>query len=385
MSNRYRDDNTENAAASDRSWGGLSNVTGEIAVLGATLLFGLGVSHDGGAALAGDQYRDAIGTQVEEAALAGDRAPSHLIAANLLQSRAVVADRAIPVLRVLHADSAVAGDTLVRNSSGLTSADAATAGDAVLASRHARSSVASAARAADAAWQAAHACVVDHAVATDMPLTSASGTHAADDAASVQEAFSGILRASVVITESAGGEDLLTRHLRAPVCVEEWAEAHDSGMQPRHGVAWVANTRNWAMSRYEPFDFHSIVAIDDVIYVAGEDGIYALDGKDETITATLTTGQMDVGQGQLAHLSEAYLAYELDGNASMTVSQTQAGKRESYTYRLPDKPADTLTTGRIQFGRGLRGRHFSFSLQLTGKAGYINDLRVSTQPVKRRV
>lgn len=385
MSSRYRDDNTENAAAGDRSWGGLSSVTGEIAMLGATLLFGLGVSHDGGSAQAGDQYRDAIGTQVEEVALASDSAPGHLAAANQLQSRAVAADRAIPALRVLHADSAVAADTLVRNSSGLTSADAATASDDVLATRHARSSVASAARVADAAWQAAHASVLDSAVAADGTLTSASGTHAVDDAAIMQDAFTGTLHARSSITECAGSEDLLTRHLRAPVCIEEWADARDSGMQPRHGVAWVANTRNWAMSRYEPFDFHSIVAIDDVLYVAGEDGIYALDGKDETITATLTTGQMDVGQGQLAHLSDAYLAYELDGSASMTVSQTQAGKRESYTYRLPDKPADTLTTGRIQFGRGLRGRHFSFSLQLTGKAGYINDLRVTTQPVKRRV
>lgn len=385
MSSSYRDDSTDNATTGDRSWGGFAGITEEVAALGAVLLFGLLVSHDGGAALAGDQTTDAIGTRIEETATAAAGVPGHLAAANLVQSRAQAVDKAIPVLRVLHADSAILADTLALNTAVLASRDTAIAGDAVLATRSARNSMADSASLTDAAWQAAHESLGDAAIATDAPFAGARSIQATEDAAWMLDAFSGRLHAKLLVAEDGDAADLPTRHLQAHACIEEWADARDSGMQPRRGTAWVANTTNWAMSRYEPFDFHSIVAIDGVIYVAGEDGIYALDGRDETITATLATGQMDVGQGQLAHLSDAYLAYELDGSASMTVSQTQGGSTESYIYRLPDKPAATLTTGRIPFGRGLRGRHFGFSLQLTGKAGYINDLRVSAQPVKRRV
>ncbi|MBX6209533.1 hypothetical protein ISD46_33795, partial [Pseudomonas aeruginosa] len=57
----------------------------------------------------------------------------------------------------------------------------------------------------------------------------------------------------------------------------------------------------------------------------------------------------------------------------------------TYSYPLESEPADELTNGRFKFGRGLRGRHFTFTLRLTGRHGYINDLSVESAPTNRRV
>lgn len=115
------------------------------------------------------------------------------------------------------------------------------------------------------------------------------------------------------------------------------------------------------------------------------DGVYALDGGAETISGRIQTGKLDIGQGGLVHPLAAYLEYELDGTAEMDVTTTQSGQAETYTYALPAEAAGELTNGRFVFGRGLRGRHFSFALRITGTHGYINDLSVNSAPTKRRV
>jgi hypothetical protein len=151
------------------------------------------------------------------------------------------------------------------------------------------------------------------------------------------------------------------------------------------GMAWTANTETWAMSRYAPYSFTSVVVIDGQLFASGPDGVYALSGGTEQITANIRTAKVDVGKGALAHPLNAYLEYELVGTATMSVSQTQAGAVERYSYVLPQKAAQELTNGRFTFGRGLRGRHFTFELTMTGQRGYINDLSVLVAPTKRRV
>jgi hypothetical protein len=385
MSSTYRDDNTDGAAARDNSWGGFIVLAEEAVSVAGVLLFGLLVAHDGGAAVASDSLSDAVLSLFAETATAASSVPSHLVAANLVEEQGRARDKALPALRVMHEDHAVMMGAIAYSTTLQTSTDSAVAADAVLAQRKMASALADQATLADSAWQAAKTMVADTALATDASLTAASTSHGLGDSFQATDAATGMLRAREPLWDGARGTSSVSQHLAARDFVQDWMDAGDSGMQPRRAVAWTANTTNWAMSRYEPFNFTSLAVINGVLCATGEDGVYALDGEDETITAMLTTGQMDVGQGQLAHLTDAYLAYELDGSASMTVSQTQGGSKVAYTYQLPDKPADTLTTGRFQLGRGLRGRHFAFSLQLTGKAGYINDLRVSALPVKRRV
>ena len=139
------------------------------------------------------------------------------------------------------------------------------------------------------------------------------------------------------------------------------------------------------MSRYNPYNYNRLVVIDGALYGEAEDGIYKLDQEIAPVVASIKTGKMDLGRGALTHPNAAYLEYELAGQASMTVHTTQKGIEQQYTYVLPNELADELTNGRFIFGRGLRGRHFSFELTMVGTHGYINDLSVDHQPTTRRV
>lgn len=181
--------------------------------------------------------------------------------------------------------------------------------------------------------------------------------------------------------------DLVTGVLRAVQFIVDSAEitdeqARDEGYQSQ---AWTSNVDSWAMSRYAPYTFDSLAVIDGVLYGVASDGVYALDGGTGAIQGEIATGKMDIGGGGLVHPLAAFLEYELEGTATMDVTTTQSGSAETFTYQLPAEDAAELTNGRFVFGRGLRGRHFSFVLRLEGERAYINDLRVDTAPTKRRV
>ena len=160
-----------------------------------------------------------------------------------------------------------------------------------------------------------------------------------------------------------------------------WDEVLQTG---DYGQAWTASTDSWAMSRFAPFTFTSMAVIDGVAYGTGAGGVFALDGNDETMTALLRTGKLDVTNGTLVRLVEAPMEYELDGTAALDVTETQNGVApETYTYEPDARDALVLTNSRFQLGRGLKGRHFTFALSLQGRRGYINDLRVTVAPSKR--
>lgn len=152
------------------------------------------------------------------------------------------------------------------------------------------------------------------------------------------------------------------------------------------GQAWTASTDGWAMSRYAPMTFTSLVAIDGVLYGSNAQGVFALDGDDEVMHAQVRTGTLDMTGGSLAIPHAAYLEYELVGTASFDVTTTQSGRPATYSYPLKGRPvADALTNARAEFGRGLLGRHFAYTLQLSGQRAYINDWTVLVAPSKRRV
>ena len=162
-----------------------------------------------------------------------------------------------------------------------------------------------------------------------------------------------------------------------------WDEVLQTG---DYGQAWTARTDSWAMSRFAPFTFTSLSVIDGVLYGCNSQGVFALDGDSETMTAELRTGAMDMTGGVLAHPLEAHIEYELRGTATFDVTTTQAGTPTTYTYQLNARPvADAMTNARAVFGRGLRGRHFAYALRLTGQQAYINDWSVLVAPSKRSI
>lgn len=154
-----------------------------------------------------------------------------------------------------------------------------------------------------------------------------------------------------------------------------------------YGQAWTANTDTWSMSRYMPFSFEGITTINGKFYAWNDDGVYILGVEGEDIEARITTGKIDFSDN-LIHPTAAYLEYELSGEhkkIDMSVTTTQTGQPKQYNYVMPTEQADYLTNGRIIFGRGLRGRHFSFDLNMHGSCAYINSLSIEYAQTARRI
>ena len=151
--------------------------------------------------------------------------------------------------------------------------------------------------------------------------------------------------------------------------------------------AWTANTDTWGTSRYSDYPYECLVVIDGVLYGSNASGVYALDSNQE-LDAKVSTAKIDLGEGALVHPNAAYLEYALSGDdksLSISVGTSQSGDQNSYTYRMVEEKADYLTNGRVLFGRGLRGRHFSFELSIRAEAAQINDLSVDFTKTKRRI
>lgn len=154
-----------------------------------------------------------------------------------------------------------------------------------------------------------------------------------------------------------------------------------------YGQAWTANTNTWAMSRYMPYNFDGLSVINGKLYGWNDQGVYMVDQASHLIHGLIETGKLDFGDS-LVHPTAAYLEYEMSGQGkqlSIAVTSTQSGNPATYTYMLPNEEADHLTNGRVLFGRGLRGRHFSFAISIAATSAKINALSMDFTKTTRRI
>ena len=232
----------------------------------------------------------------------------------------------------------------------------------------------------------------DYAALSDTPMQAAGAAGFAVETMTAQDGFPCRLSAVCRLSDNARCYDAAASSLTASASAEDVLEADDNWAWKAEGddipatLAWSANTDSWAVSRYLLQGWRDIAVIDGTLFGFADDGVYALsDNAAETIRADVLTGRLDVGGGVLVHPLAAFLEYSLNGNAAMSVSSTQSGFPQSFTYRLAAEPADFMTNGRFVFGRGLRGRYFAFSLTLSGRAGFVKHWRGDAVPTKRRI
>lgn len=149
--------------------------------------------------------------------------------------------------------------------------------------------------------------------------------------------------------------------------------------------AWTATADGWNMSRYYDYPYEELIVIAGRLYGVTADGIEELKQGAQSITAQIKTAKLDIGAGALVHPESMILEYSLDGQLSVDVGTTQTGYQQTFNYVLKNEPSDYLTNGRVMFGRGLRGRHFEFSVNIQGTTAYINDMVVNITKTKRRI
>lgn len=149
--------------------------------------------------------------------------------------------------------------------------------------------------------------------------------------------------------------------------------------------AWTTTADGWNMSRYYDFPYEELIVISGRLYGVTATGIEELKHGAQSITAKIKTAKLDLGNGGLIHPESMILEYSLDGQLSVDVGTTQTGYQQTFNYALKKEPSDYLTNGRVIFGRGLRGRHFEFAVNIEGSTAYINDMVVNITKTKRRI
>jgi hypothetical protein len=384
MSN-YRDDTQETAIAHDEIWLRLTSIVEDSGKAASILLFALWVAHAETAA-ATDQVVESTRHRLHEQIQASDHVIDHLLARNTVAEQTRLSERFSERLAVLHAETLHIDDGLTDRTRHLI-ADLASMRDEVTGQRYAVSQLYEVARARDYAGQFAQQTIDERAGASDVSTAILHARIELTDTVAVSELLRDTrLAIALCLVEEARCTDQIVGSLYATGVSTEVALASDCvPVDLLTGQAWTANADSWAMSRYAPFAFDGVAVINGTLYATGEDGVYAFGHAKESIGAQLITGKLDLGQGALVHPVSAYLEYQLEGTATMEVTSTQKGIEQTYAYPLQTETANELTNGRFIFGRGLRGRHFSFALRLTAEQGYLNDLNILIAPTNRSV
>jgi hypothetical protein len=380
----YRDDTQETAVARDSVWLGLASLTEEVARTTTALVFGLMVLHTD-AAVASDAAWDQPGAVIVEHAVASDAVVDALGRHELIIDRASIADSVVARLRVLHQDAAQVGDVFLERTRAMV-VERAMAGEQVLAQRRVRSLVDEDARAGDSAPTFGASLVQDAAAAADSTTGMLRAQVLVSEGAAIDDELLDARHSQTPAVEQARAAAQVLDHLRAADVVREDAAAGDEVLgQEAGGQAWTADADGWAMSRYSPLQFASLVVIDGALYGLASDGVYALDTP-TVQAAVIQTARVDVGKGVLVHPLQAFLEYALEGDtAALDVTTTQTGAAQTYSYLLEPELAGEQTNGRFKFGLGLRGTHFAFTLRLNAARGEVFNLSVDAAPTKRRV
>lgn len=384
---RYRDDSQETAVAASSTWVKITAIAEETARAVSVLLFGLTVLHTD-FAVATDSETGRATYMLYEYATIHDTVLPRLHARVLVKEQRRLTDQASERLRVLHTDSATAGDSVIDKTRNIIT-ERATISDQALGQRHVFSLVSESARASDITRQFSSVLVVESASTSDWAGSRVRARVRLSDTAVIADELVDAHHApAAALVERARALDAVIDHLHAKNLLIDSAVTEDSTPgELLAGQAWTANADTWAMSRYAPLAFNGLAVIGGVLYGTTDGGVYQLGAGSEVVDGSLTTGKVDIGQGVLAHPDAAYLEYELarGGAATLDVITTQSGSSERYSYQLESEPAAELTSGRFKLGRGLRGRHFSFVLRMVAQHAYVNDLSVESAPTKRRV
>jgi len=283
-------------------------------------------------------------------------------------------------------DTAIASDYETGQQSAVTE-ELVIISDELIGQRNAISLIEDIAKAADVLLFGMSESISDNVQTKDLVFDKLSGTNIVIDSIVIADNVTDAIHQNNIALDTAIASDETTGVLNTFVLINDMAVVEDIVISTGggQGQAWTANVDSWAMSRYNPYNFNRLVVINGVLYGEFDTGIYQLDREVDVVAASVTTGKMDLSGGTLTHPAYSYLEYELNGTASMAVTTTQKGIEQSYTYALPNELADELTNGRFIFGRGLRGRHFTFELTMIGTHGHVNDLYIEHQPSSRRV
>jgi len=125
-------------------------------------------------------------------------------------------------------------------------------------------------------------------------------------------------------------------------------------------TTWVMNTRSSATTEYQNYQFNSFTRVGNKYLGASSTGLYELNGDDDagdTIVSTIASGLMQVAGSKFTSFKAAYLGLRGQGEYLLKLI---SGEGQEYIYKVR---AETMKSARVNLGKGLRSRYFSYQLE----------------------
>jgi hypothetical protein len=126
---------------------------------------------------------------------------------------------------------------------------------------------------------------------------------------------------------------------------------------------WNVNAATGAVSEYDNYAFNSFGNFGQMYLGADSEGLYELNGcNDEgsAIIARIRSGLAQLTQSRFTMLRDAYIGMRSDGSFVLRIT---TGEGEVYNYAFDNQ---NMKSTRVQLGKGMRTRYFSFELISTG-------------------
>ena len=153
-------------------------------------------------------------------------------------------------------------------------------------------------------------------------------------------------------------------------------------LDPEGLTTWAVNLSHGGVTEYTNYNFNSFATMGSKYIAADADGLYELVGDDDDgddIVARLKSGLLQFGRSNYSSFKGIYLGVRGGGDF---VLRLVTGDGRSYTYSVE---ARTMETTKVNVGKGLRARYFSFELISTGQDFDLDSIEFIPLVAKRRV
>jgi hypothetical protein len=227
----------------------------------------------------------------------------------------------------------------------------------------------------------------DTGVVADVLAGVVATSYALSDAVNWADVLSGGLTVYAPALADAGVfSDGLTSQLQLVGVLADTVLFGDALADAAH-VVHVVNAETGAVSTYTfTPTIHSMAEYRGVLYLAGPDGLYALDATQddgEDIVWTLRTGFSDLGTDKLKRLVDVNVQARTQGDLTLQTVHNRTGNKVQRDYRLPPLTRNSHRDGVVHPGMGPVSVYWQFGLRGIGPAE-IHQMRLSVEPLSRR-
>jgi len=147
-------------------------------------------------------------------------------------------------------------------------------------------------------------------------------------------------------------------------------------------TTWAVNPKIGAVTEYTNWQFNSFTGMGSKYLGASADGLYELNGDSDNgqdIIAQLKSGWLQIGGSRFTSFKAAYLGVHGGGDFYLKL---ESGDGKTHTYQVT---ARDMETTKVQMGKGLRARYFSYELTSVGQDFDLDSVEFVPIVARRRV